>query len=309
MKKINSILLALVMAFCCVGVCFAADEAENKPFENSSFFTSGEYTLHYRTYEPSGEQKNQIMLLHGFGLSTVSFEGLAKQYADAGYKTVLVDLPDFGYSTRETANMKLVDREELVYALMKELGGTWILGGHSMGGGVASNVAIAYPDTVKGLVLIAPQTNDEMPKAVNMLMRSFLVRSAFELVIRFACRFPFAIRLMLEMSFSDKEFAAQYDTNRITDTLKQKGTGAAIAVMASHTSPTDAQRFGELSIPIVIVTAENDKVADQSRIDALINAAPEKLVVHEFEQGGHMVMEYNPQGVAEATLGTIAQCD
>ena len=309
MKKAISIFLAIIMAFSCAAFAFAADESLAKPFDNSEYFTAGEYTLHYRTYEPKTAAKNQIMLLHGFGLSTVSFEGLAKEYVSAGYKVVLVDLPNFGYSTRETAAMELRPREELVFELMQNLGGKWIIGGHSMGGGVAANLAIAYPQAVTGLGLIAPQTNSKMPTAINLLMRSQLVGGMFNLIIRLASRSPFIIRMMLNMSFSDKEFAKTYDTNRIADPLKIKGTGAGLAIMASHATAIDTEKFGQLTIPIVIVTAANDKVAVQSNIDALVNSAPSNLTTYEFEQGGHMVMEYNPQGVAEVTLGTIASCE
>ncbi|MCM1543965.1 MAG: alpha/beta hydrolase [Ruminococcus sp.] len=308
MKKAISLLLALIMVFSCSFFAFAANETAEKPFENSEFFTSGDYTLHYRTYEPSGTAKNQIMLFHGFGLSTVSLEGLAQEYVSAGYKVVLVDLPDFGYSTRETAYMKLLPREEVVFELMQSLGGKWIVGGHSMGGGVASNLAIMYPEVVTGLVLIAPQTNAELPKIASLMMRSCLVGGMFNLVISLASRSPSIIRMMIEMSFSDKAYAKTYDTSRITNPLKIKGTGAAIAIMASHATPTDAAKFGELTIPIVIVTVANDKVAMKSSIDTLVNSNPANLITCEFEQGGHMVMEYNPKGVAEATLSTIASC-
>ncbi|MCM1364098.1 MAG: alpha/beta hydrolase [Faecalibacterium sp.] len=308
MKKVLSVLLAVVMIFSCATLAFAADTTADKPFENSEFFTDGEYTLHYRTYLPNSEVKNQILLLHGFGLSTVSFEGLAAEYVSAGYKVVLVDLPNFGYSTRETTSMNLVAREELVYDLMKSLGGKWILGGHSMGGGVAANIAIAYPDSVSGLVLLAPQTTSDLPKSMNLLMRSCLVGGMFNTIISFAANFPPIIRMMINMSFSDNTYGKSYDTKRISDPLKISGTGAGIAIMTTHATSTDAAKFGELTIPIIIATCANDKIAMQSSIDALINAEPANLTTYEFEQGGHMFMEYNPQGVAEITLKTIEQC-
>ena len=160
MKKALSLILAVIMAFSLCTVAFAADTAE-KPFDNSNFFCSGEYTLHYRTYEPDGKTKGQILLVHGFCLSTASLEGIAEEYQKAGYFVVTVDAPNFGYSTRENLDMELVDRESLIFALAEELGGTWVVGGHSMGGGIALNLASMYPETFTGLVLFAPQTNSE----------------------------------------------------------------------------------------------------------------------------------------------------
>lgn len=308
MKKALSLVLAIVLMFGCVTVSFAADEQIAKPFENSEFFTDGDYTLHYRTYEPEESAKNQIMLLHGFCLSTVSFEGLAEEYVANGYKVVLVDLPDFGYSSRETSKMELVAREELVYDLMTALGGTWIVGGHSMGGGVAANLATNYPETVTGLVLIAPQTAFEVSGVMALLMRSSLAQAGYELILGFASRCPAIIRILLNMSFGDLEFAMAYDTNRIADPLQIKGTGAGLAIMASHATPTDIEKFGELTIPIIIVTASNDNIAEQGRIDDLVNSGAPNLTTKNFEYGGHMVMEYDPQAVADVTLGTIEMC-
>ena len=100
MKKAISLLLAVVMIFT-LGVPAFAENREN-PYDNSNFHTVGDYTVHYRTYLPEVKAKNQIMLIHGFCLSTASMEGIAEEYREAGYYVVTVDVPNFGYSSRET---------------------------------------------------------------------------------------------------------------------------------------------------------------------------------------------------------------
>ncbi len=305
MKKIIALILSLALVFSFSAFAFAAGDEETLPFDNSSFFTDADYNIHYRTFTPNGEIKNQIMLLHGFGLSTVSFEGIAGEYMNAGYKVVLVDLPNFGYSTRETLKMNLLDREEIVADLMKELGGKWIAGGHSMGGGVAANVAIENPDLVTGLVLFAPQTSVEPTPFMSKLMKSFFVRTMFELVIRLGSRIDAAIEMLVAYSFSDAGYAKNYDVSRISDPLKIKSTGSSIAIMSSHAKGTDYEAFGNLEIPIVIVTASNDLVASKESIDKLIDSSPKNLTVYNCEKGGHMMMEYNPLEAFNATIGTI----
>ena len=66
-----------------------------------------------------------------------------------GYECVAADLPDFGYSTREAPGIQVIEREELIISLMNELAPDeeWILAGHSMGGGVAVNIAASRPDS------------------------------------------------------------------------------------------------------------------------------------------------------------------
>ena len=66
MKKVLSIILSILLVFSLTGVAFAAEAETALPFENSSFFEVGDYTLHYRTYPAKTAEKGQILLLHGF---------------------------------------------------------------------------------------------------------------------------------------------------------------------------------------------------------------------------------------------------
>lgn len=307
MKKLVSILLCVALLFSFSAFAFAAEAEQNesKPFENSQFATFGDYTLHYRAFESNGPQKGQIMLIHGFGLSTAEFEGAAENYCDLGYKTVLVDMPGFGYSSRETTKTNLVDREELVFDLMTLLGGKWIVGGHSMGGGIAANVAIDHPELVSALVLFAPQSSTALPEFVSKIVVSSPVRLAFDAMIGFASRSKLAIGLMVAASFSDAEFAKSYDLSKIMAPLSIKGTGSSIAIMSSHARSTDFEAFSKLEIPVAIVKSANDKIASASNLNAFIDAAPEKLTVTELEKGGHMAVEYDSDAAVAATLETI----
>ncbi len=304
MKKALSLFLALVMAFSMVTFAFAADD---KPFENSRFFTTGDYTLHYRTYKPDGIAKGKILLVHGFCLSTASLEGIAEEYQKAGYEVVTVDAPNFGYSTRETKDMELVDRETLIFELMKKLGGKWIVGGHSMGGGIALNIATDHPEKVKGLVLFAPQSVAEMPDMMKGIMSS-VMSVMCTVILKIALKVPALVRMLVDMSFSDSEYAKQYDITRISAPLSVEGTGAGVAIMTTHARPVDFAKVAELDIPAVIITAKEDKVANADNLRQIIDALGDNATTYECEKGGHMMMEYNPKLVAQKTLPTIAKC-
>lgn len=79
-----------------------------------------------------------------------------------------------------------------------------------------------------------------------------------------------------------------------------------MAIMASHTKGTDLEAFSALEIPVVFVTAENDKVANAKNLEALISAAPQGAVVETVQSGGHMMMEYDPANTASLTLPVIS---
>ncbi len=305
MKKLTALIIALILVFSLASAAFAADS--DKPFDNSEFFTWGDYTLHYRVYD-SEKNKNQILLIHGFCLSTASLEGIAAQYQKVGYDVITVDVPNFGYSSRETSETDFLSREEVIYELMKSLGGTFIVGGHSMGGGIAINLACDYTDTVTGLVLFAPQTSAQATGLMAKFSASCIAQTMYNMILGVALRMPFMVRLLVDMSFSSSEYAESYDLTRISDPLSLPGTGAGITIMTSHTRGSDLEKLSELEIPTAIITAKNDKVAMKSNLDAILENAPEGYYTYEFSEGGHMMMEYSPEAVADKTLPTIAKC-
>lgn len=308
LKKFASVALALVLALSCFSLVSFAAVGDRVPFNNSEFFETGDYNIHYRTY---GERSSRpgVMLLHGFGLSTASFEALAEEYAENGYYVVAVDLPNFGYSSRETTETKLMSRENVVYALMEELGGRWILGGHSMGGGIAINVATDHPEDVAGLVLFAPQTSAEASPLMKSIMTNKYVLSLFGGLFKIGASFSFIFTPMVEMSFSDKEYAKKYDVLRIASPLRLDGTGKGIAIMTSHTRGTDFEKFSALDVPVAIITSENDRVANAKNLEATLAAAPDGSRHFTVKAGGHMMMEYNSKESAALTLPVMAECN
>ena len=307
MKKIMSLILVALMIMS-LGVTAFAVPIPEKPYDNSEFFTYKDYTLHYRAYDGDPADECQVLLVHGFCLSTASLEGVAEEYMKAGYDVITVDAPNFGYSSRETTETELLDREEVIYALMCHLGGKWIVGGHSMGGGIAINIATDYSDIVSGLVLYAPQTNTAPTPFMAKMSKSVIMRSAMNLMLKFALTMPVLVRYLVEMSFSSKEYAKNYDLDRITAPMRVDGTGAGISIMSSHTRDTDFAKLSELNVPCVIFTASEDKVAMADNLQTIIDNSPEGTVVYNFEQGGHMMMEYNPEKVAELSLPIMAKC-
>ena len=307
MKKLVSLVLIATIILS-MGISAFAVPIPEKPYNNSNFFSYKDYTLHYRVYDGDSADKKQILLVHGFCLSTASLEGIAEEYMAAGYDVVTVDAPNFGYSSRETRKTELLDREEVIYALMCHLGGKWIVGGHSMGGGIAINLATDYGENVTGLVLYAPQTNTKATGIAAKLSASYFMQTMMNLVLKLALKIPALVRMLVEISFSSKEFAESYDLSRITAPLSVDGTGAGISIMSSHTRNSDFDKFSTLDIPCVIFTASVDKVAMADNLQTIIDNAPENKVVYNFEEGGHMMMEYNPKEVAELSLPIMDMC-
>ena len=99
--------------------------------------------------------KVRILALHGWLDNAQSFAPLAEKLPD--YDIVAVDFPGHGHSEHRPVGeiLHFVDYIADVYAVLKAL--DWdscVLIGHSMGGGVASLFASAFPEKLSGLVCL-----------------------------------------------------------------------------------------------------------------------------------------------------------
>jgi pimeloyl-ACP methyl ester carboxylesterase len=107
------------------------------------------------SYVQQGEGQTPIVLLHGFDSSLLEFRRLLPQLA-AHHRVYAIDLLGFGFTER------LPDVSYSPHSIQTHLYYTWktliqepiILVGASMGGAVALEFALAYPQLVKQLVLI-----------------------------------------------------------------------------------------------------------------------------------------------------------
>ena len=127
--------------------------------------------FHFRVYLPSDEAvTGKVLLVHGLGGSTFSFEAAAPLIAGQGYCVVSVDLPGFGFSDRNPgydhsqAN-RAKDLWQLLTIIDQKMGhelavAPWHLAGHSMGGGTVAAMAIQSEGRTKSLILIDPALLD-----------------------------------------------------------------------------------------------------------------------------------------------------
>ena len=104
------------------------------------------------------ESASPIVMLHGLGASRAQFEAFDAELQAAGCKSLVVDLPGFGAApslpnyTIEAMDAAVVDAVEL----SSPDGMPVTLVGNSMGGLLAMRYALARPDRVEQLVLVAP---------------------------------------------------------------------------------------------------------------------------------------------------------
>ncbi len=303
MKKLISVILCVALIFGAYSFsCFAA--GDYKPYENSEYFTYGDYEIHYRVFPAKGERLGRIMLLHGFVCSTFSWRNMAEKLTAGGWECVAVDLPDFGYSTRETPDMKIIPREDIIIALMEHLGGDekWVLAGHSMGGGVAVNIAEKVD--LKALLLYCPCPQDEFPAAAEKIVKSAPMKAFMNAFFKYGTRLTPLVRLIIWAATNNPKFALEYDTAGVTAPVQYDGFGAGMCEMMYNVLPTDLENAGKITCPVLLCQAQKDIILNSSQKSRMNDAFPE-AEKHTLSGAGHQMIEDRADELSELTLGFL----
>lgn len=115
-------------------------------------------TLDAHVWEPEGEAKGLVLLVHGFADAGGTWQPVAPALVDAGLRVVAPDMRGFGQSDRVGAGgyYHFPDYVADLDAVSAELSpdAPFALVGHSMGGTVATLFAGARPERVDKLVLL-----------------------------------------------------------------------------------------------------------------------------------------------------------
>ena len=303
-RRLLSAALALCLALALALPAFARckeRQSPAQPFDNSSFFEYEGCRIHYRTF-PAKNAKDQVFLIHGFALSSYCFVALAEELVQKGYTCVLADLPNFGYSTRETKDSPQLPREEIMHALMCALSDKpWYVGGHSMGGYIALAIATQYPESVKRLLLYGTNGNNGAEDLRGRLMQNETLLSVFGPLMEAAGKTKPLVRLLYAFACNSLRFALQYDIDKITDPYYIKGTGEGALRNFPCLPKTDYAAVRAMP-PILFVNGNRDYVVSDSLRKDLRAALPEGSLDYVVKGAGHMVIETHVAQVAELTV-------
>ncbi|MBQ2965035.1 MAG: alpha/beta hydrolase [Clostridia bacterium] len=308
MNRTATRIISLICAFLFIvpAFAFSAFAAEEKPFDNSEFYTEGKYTLHYRVFEAENE-KGKMLMLHGFACSTSTWEPIADEMVENGYTCVLVDLPGFGYSTRETevADEDVIARESLVINIMKTIApiNEWHVAGHSMGGGVAMNIACLEP-TIKSLVLVCPCPITEVTGFAADMMASKPMGMMANFIFEKLTKITPLLRLVAYFAFMDWDFTMNYDLTPLSKPLQIHNTGYSNMITSVRAMPNDFEKISKLEMPVFVAQADKDLILNSTMKQQIADALPD-ATNYVVEGGGHMCNENRATEISEQILTFI----
>jgi pimeloyl-ACP methyl ester carboxylesterase len=297
-----ALLLLLAVAPYLIPLQHADGEIAPRPFANSRFVEVDGLRLHLAEWPGASPRRScPVLLVHGFAGSSFSFRQIGPVLARRGQDTYAVDLPGFGYSTRELAP---AGDAALLWGLIDTLardGERWCLIGHSLGARVVGEMAALDPERVAGVVYVSgsPIT----PAAERPLWQ----RALFALPPARRAATVYADRILLNEQRIGDMLGSAYGREPTADEiaaylapLRIEGTTEAL-IARNRRPPASPPLIATLRpIPTLILWGREDRWVPQQRGQVLARYLPAaRLSV--LEVAGHLPLETH----ATEALGEI----
>jgi pimeloyl-ACP methyl ester carboxylesterase len=248
-------------------------------------------------YEVSGKG-NCLVMVHGYTDNLNLWYNQVPAFSER-YRVLTYDVRGFGKTevTRADYSMSLFaeDLRALLEAL--QIGSACVLG-YSMGGRIALEFALAYPEMTMGLILansgIGETPSQEMQERRQMMV-GLLQQGDIEVISE----------LMTEASFSpglrDRNPAA-YEKYKSIKMQNDPSEYLAVmqAIVAAIDSPAD---FGSLRCPALIIAGDRDGFMDVRVGEAMRDAIPD-AEMHVLPTGHAAAIE-EPEAFNRVVLGFL----
>lgn len=292
----------------------SGDVTRIRPYDNSMYYEVDEVVVHYRIFLPEAENvSGKILLVHGMGGSTYSFEKTVSELTAEGYLVVAVDLPGFGYSGRpEDFDHSHKSRSALLWGLLDEVdktspavseGQRWHLAGHSMGGGTVAAMAVDREDRTESLILIDGALL-ENERGGGLLFAIPPVTRWIQVVLE-----QFVIRAVNIRSFLRSAYGVEPTEEQVLgylNPLSLPGTARGAAQLLRTSKNVPLQDLSSLKMPVTAIWGEKDSWVPLSDTEQIRNVLPQ-LDVEIIEGAGHVPMESHPEAFNQALLSALGK--
>lgn len=292
---------------------FAVTKAPDRSLESlvprwapppSDFVELDGQLVHYRDEGPSSDPL-PIVLIHGTGASLHTWEGWVAELKSTR-RVISFDLPGFGL-TGPNADNDYSDARYVAFVrnLLARLGvGRVILGGNSLGGEIAWQVALADPAHVAGLVLVDAAGFDFVPESMPLGFRIARIP-----VLREPMRWLLPRRAIEESVldvYGDPSRVTAALVDRYYELTLREGNRVALMRRMDQLAPGPVARLAEIKVPTLILWGERDRLIPLRWGHEFEKGIPgSRLVV--FPKLGHVPQEEDPAATLAALRDWLPQ--
>ncbi|VAW41592.1 hypothetical protein MNBD_CHLOROFLEXI01-4095 [hydrothermal vent metagenome] len=245
-------------------------------------------------YESIGRGQ-PIILLHGWINSWDVWRDLMIKLSDTGrYRVYALDFWGFGESAKgsqtQAGTFQIDSYVEMVCQFMDSLGIQKVpILGHSLGGTVALQISLTYPERVEKVALVGSPI-------IGTSLHPFLKLAGNSLIAEFIWNYPFVLHSIMRVLLYK-------DTKEVRSMIfrdVQRATMESFFRSIGDLRDTDLRsELSTLEIPILGIYGAKDKIVSPSNADLLKNGA-KSVKVEMLEQSRHFPMTDEPERFLEA---------
>ena len=252
-------------------------------------------SLHFLDPNPTG--KPVVLLLHGLGADGSSWTLQLPALSRAGFRPLAPDAPGFGGSPYDGGGWNIRRVAAQMAGLLEELGGGPAhIVGLSMGGVIAQQFALDFPQLTKKLVLVS--TFSVLRPQDLSGWAYFIRRAASILTLGLEAQAQVVARRVFPDP-KDQELRAMYLA--VVSRADPRAYRRAMAALGLFDS---RRRLGGIHAPTLVLTGADDSTVSPDRQELLARAIPgaQQVVI---SHAGHAVSVDQPEQFTQAMLGFL----
>ena len=264
--------------------------------------------LHVHDSGPTGDGR-PVVLLSGLAMSPAGWDPVAARLVAAGHRVVRPQTRGHAPSDAPPTGYRLADLTADVLAVLDVVGAAPAhLVGHSLGGMVAVQVALAHPDRVASLALLGAPIAGQPPAPEFGAWAGRVLRLARDGLPALLAGLPdtaaFAHRIV------DPALAAEV-RRQVTTTLRApafvgENFADVPAVAAARPSPWQRLRAGELVAPLLVLDGADDPLVGAGAEPTATHVPGARSVV--LDGAGHLAAAGAAGRRGRRAAGVLRRC-
>lgn len=239
--------------------------------------------------------RETLVLLHGFAGTSRTWEGVLAHLPAERYRPLALDLPGHGSWAGAAGPL---DFDTCIASVLDSSPRRFVLCGYSLGGRIALHVALAAPERVSRLILVASAAGIEDAaeraerRAADRALADAIEAGPIEDFLARWCAQPMFAEDPPDVDALARADYRRNDPRRLAAALRGLGAGEMASLWG---------RLGGLTMPVTVLAGDRDAKFQEiaKRMVAVLPAA--RLVV---VPGGHRLPLESPMKVASA-IGTM----
>lgn len=255
-----------------------------------------------------------VVLLHGASGTAGDFTlGLLDRLAAAGFRAIAIDRPGHGHSTRPPGAMSPAEQARVIRAAMHALGAERpVLLGHSWSGALVLAYALAWPQEIRGAIVVAGVSHPwrgsglswHARAAARPLIGPLLVHLLLAPLGRLLI--PAAVRSVFAPDPPPPGYRRRAGVSLLLRPHHYRANVRDLAGLKDFVR-AQSRRYGDLQVPLAILHGTADRtVSIDLHARALAAAAP-RARLWVLEGAGHMPHHSRPEAVRDAVEWILAQ--